>query len=233
MLSSCFSYCTCNRIAMAPANRPLESNAGKRSMALCLAVKSPSRRARRSANGGASRPSQRTSNSILSPWTNSVYNTAPITSATNTSRCANGGKLKTRASAMAPRSPPQKMTALYETVVKTPGLSSPCTMECGEGLLTAFGVGFTPHIQGQAGTDLRLRPHPVDTLVHLAIAPVAPLHRIRGGGQQCVVKKRQGLVQRRGKELFEGGAHLWEPQEPTPQYGQCGQRGLGPTAPIA
>src|SRR2546426_5951297 len=52
-----------------------------------------------------------------------------------------------------------------ETVVKTPGLSSPCTMECGEGLLTAFGLGFTPHIQGQAGTDLRLRPHPVDTLL--------------------------------------------------------------------
>ena len=33
-----------------------------------------------------------------------------------------------------------------ETVVKTPGLSSPCTMECGESLLLAFGVGFTPHI---------------------------------------------------------------------------------------
>ena len=33
-----------------------------------------------------------------------------------------------------------------ETVVLTPGLSSPCTMECGEGLLTAFGLGFTPHI---------------------------------------------------------------------------------------
>src|SRR5262249_54759942 len=123
-------------------------------------------------------------------------------------------------------------TEFVETVVKTPGLSSPCTMECGEGLLTAFGVGFTPHIQGQAGTDLRLRPHPVDTLLHLAIAPVAPLHRIRGGGQQCVVKKRQGLFQSRGKELFEGGAHLWEPQEPTPQCGQFGQRGLGPTAPI-
>ena len=106
-------------------------------------------------------------------------------------------------------------------------------MKGGEGLLTAFGVGFTPHSQRKAGTDLRLRPHPVDTLLHLAVAPVAPLHRIRGGGQQFVVKKCQGLFQSRGKELFEGCAHLWEPQEPTPQCGQFGQSGLGPTAPIA
>jgi hypothetical protein len=35
---------------------------------------------------------------------------------------------------------------LQETVVKPPGLSSPCTMKGGEGLLTTFGVGFTPHI---------------------------------------------------------------------------------------
>src|SRR4029077_12181488 len=61
-----------------------------------------------------------------------------------------------------------KNTRVFETVVKTPGLSSPCTMECGEGLLTAFGVGFTPHIQRKAGADLRLRPHPVDTLLPLA-----------------------------------------------------------------
>ena len=45
-------------------------------------------------------------------------------------------------------------------------------MKCGEGLLTAFSVGFTPHIQRKARTDLRLRPHPVDTLLHLAIAPL-------------------------------------------------------------
>ena len=40
-----------------------------------------------------------------------------------------------------------KCNAAYnETVVKPPGLSSPCTMKGGEGLLTTFGVGFTPHI---------------------------------------------------------------------------------------
>ena len=94
------------------------------------------------------------------------------------------------------------MSRPWETVVKPPGLSSPCTMKGGEGLLPAFGVGFTPHVQRQARTDLRVRPHPVDTLLPLAIAPVPPLHRIRGGGQQRVVKKRQGLFQGRGKELF-------------------------------
>src|SRR5919202_3190755 len=95
-----------------------------------------------------------------------------------------------------------------ETVVKPPGLSSPCTMKGGEGLLTAFGVGFTPHVQRQARTDLLVRPLPVDTLLHLAIAPVAPLHGIRGGGQQLVIQKRQGLFQGRRKELLERLAHL-------------------------
>src|SRR6516162_6354840 len=83
-----------------------------------------------------------------------------------------------------------------ETVAEPPGLSSPCTMKCGQGLLPAFGVGFTPHIQRQARTELFVRPHPVDTLLHLAIASVAPLHRMRGGGQQLVIEKREGLFQR-------------------------------------
>src|SRR5262249_8933133 len=72
--------------------------------------------------------------------------------------------------------------ALLETVVKPPGLSSPCTMECGEGLLTAFGLSFTPHIECKTRPDLRLRPHAIDVVLHLAIAPVAAFHRIRRGG---------------------------------------------------
>ena len=119
-----------------------------------------------------------------------------------------------------------------ESVVKTPGLSSPCTMQCCQGVLTAFGVGFTPHVQSQARTDLRLRAYPVDLLLPLAIAPVPTFHRIGRGGQPRVIEKRQGLFSGRGKELLEGFAHLWEPPEPTPQCGQFGQSGLGPTAPI-
>src|SRR5215467_2657929 len=103
---------------------------------------------------------------------------------------------------------------IQETVVKTPGLSSPCTMECGEGLLTAFGVSFTPHIQRQTRPDLLLCPHPIHTLLHLAIAPVAPFHGIRGGGQQLVIEKRQGFFQGGRKELLECLAQLGEPQEP-------------------
>jgi hypothetical protein len=68
---------------------------------------------------------------------------------------------------------------ILDTVVKPPGLSSPCAMKCGEGLLTAFGLGFAPHIQRQACTDLALRAYPVDLFLHRTIAPVAPLHRIR------------------------------------------------------
>src|SRR4029450_12060338 len=98
----------------------------------------------------------------------------------------------------------REYVTIIDTVVKPPGLPSPCTMKCGEGLLTAFSVGFTPHIQRKARTDLRLRPHPVDTLLHRAIAPIAPLHRIRGGGQQLVIEKREGFVQRGGKEFLQG-----------------------------
>src|SRR5438093_8695902 len=114
-------------------------------------------------------------------------------------------------------------TLYRDTVVKPPGLPSPCTMKCSEGLLTAFSLGFTPHIQCQACTDLSLRAYPVDVFLHLAIAPVAPLHRMRGGGQQLVIEKRESFVQRGGKEFLECLTQLGEPLEPTPQCGQCGQ----------
>jgi hypothetical protein len=97
-----------------------------------------------------------------------------------------------------------KNPPILETVAELPGLASPCTMQCCKGLLTAFGVGFTPHIQRKARTDLRLRPHPIDTLLPLAIAPVAPLPRMRGGGQQLVIETREGFVQRGGKEFLQG-----------------------------
>ena len=83
--------------------------------------------------------------------------------------------------------------------------------------MTAFGLGFTPHIQRKTGTDLLVRAHPVDVLLHLAIAPVASLHRIRGGRQQFVVEKRQGFLQGGGKELLECLAQLGEAQEALPQ----------------
>ena len=97
---------------------------------------------------------------------------------------------------------------------------------------TAFGVGFTPHVQRQACADLCLRPHPVDTLLHLAIAPIAAFHRIGGGGQQRIVEKRQRFVQRGGKELLQRVTEGGEPLDTPPPRGPCVEGRLGPTAPI-
>src|SRR2546425_12645100 len=123
-------------------------------------------------------------------------------------------------------------TAKKETIVKTPGLSGPCTMEYCKGLLTAFGLGFTPHVQRKARTDLHLCAHAIDVALHLAIAPVATFHRIGRGGQQRIIEKRQGFFQRGGKELLQRVPEGWEPLDATPQRGQFVDSGLGPTAPI-
>ena len=127
---------------------------------------------------------------------------------------------------------PDEKVVFYDTVVELPGLPSPCTMKCGEGLLTAFSVGFTPHIQRKARTDLRLRPHPVDTLLHLAIAPIAPLHRIRGGGQQLVIEKREGFSNVGEKSFFKVSPTWGNRWSRRRSVGEFGQSGLGPTAPI-
>ena len=99
-------------------------------------------------------------------------------------------------------------------------------------MLTTFGVGFTPHIERQAGTALSLRAYPVDLFLPLTIAPVAPLHRMRGRGQQCVIQKRQSFVQRGGKEFLQRGLESGAPLDTPAQLRQFGEGGLGPTAPI-
>ena len=99
-------------------------------------------------------------------------------------------------------------------------------------MLTAFGLGFAPHIQCKARTDLRLRTHAIDVVLHLAIASVAAFHRIRGGGQQRIVEKRQCFFSRGGKELLQRVTEGGEPLNVPPQLGQFGEGGLGPTAPI-
>ena len=105
-------------------------------------------------------------------------------------------------------------------------------MEGREGLLTTFGLGFTPHIQRQAGTNLRLCAHAVDLFLHLTIASVAPFHGMRGGGPQLGIEKCQSLFQRGGKELFQCLRQQGEWQAPTSQLGSLIQSRLGPTAPV-
>jgi len=56
--------------------------------------------------------------------------------------------------------------------------------------MATFALGFAPHVQSQVCPDLGLRAYPVDLLLPLAIASVAPLHRIRGRWQQLVIQKR-------------------------------------------
>ena len=79
--------------------------------------------------------------------------------------------------------------------------------------MTPCGLGFTPHVQGQAPTDLRLRTYAIDVALHLAIAPVATFHRIRRGGQQRIIEKRQSFFQRGGKELLQCVTEGGEPLE--------------------
>src|SRR5262249_44181703 len=75
--------------------------------------------------------------------------------------------------------------------------------------------------------------YPIDLFLPLAIAPVASLHGIRRRWQPRIIQKRQGFVQRGGKELLqrvtEGGASL----DMSSPLRQCIEGGLGPTAPIA
>ena len=105
-------------------------------------------------------------------------------------------------------------------------------MYCLEGLLTPFGLGFTPHVQRKAHTDLRLRAHAIDVALPLAIAPVATFHRMRRGGQPRIIQTREGFFSRGGKELLQRVTEEGEPLDAPPQLGQFVEGRLGPTAPI-
>jgi hypothetical protein len=100
-------------------------------------------------------------------------------------------------------------------------------------VLTTFGLGFAPHLQRKARTELRWRAHAIDMVWPLARAPVAAFYRMRRGGQQCILKTRAGFCSRGGTKLLPrlpaGGAPLDVP----PHRGQWGAGGLGPPAPLA
>ena len=99
------------RHAIEALKRLTARRSGSRRRARLWASNKASSREKRSASGGLSRPSRRTSPSIVRPFTRRVKSTAPITSATRVSRSGNAGRLNTMASATAPRKPPQKITA--------------------------------------------------------------------------------------------------------------------------
>lgn len=98
--------------------------------------------------------------------------------------------------------------------------------------MAPFALGFSPHVQREACTDLLLCAHAVDLLLHLARAPVAAFHRIGRGGQQLLIEKRQRFFQRGGQELLQRVAQLAKPLETTTQCGQLAEGCLGPTASL-
>ena len=101
-----------------------------------------------------------------------------------------------------------------------------------KGLVPSCALGFAPHIERNAGRDLLLGAHTIDTLLHLAIAPIAPFHRIRGRGEQFVIEKRQGFFQIGREHLFEGLANPLEARHPLPQLLELGNRCLRPATPV-
>jgi hypothetical protein len=105
-------------------------------------------------------------------------------------------------------------------------------MKSCKGLLTAFGLSCTPHISRQTRTDVLLRPHPVDTLLQLAIAPIAAFHRLGRRGEQRLLEHRQRVFPRGGKALLQRGTAGGEPLHTPPQRGPFVEGRLGPTAPI-
>lgn len=98
--------------------------------------------------------------------------------------------------------------------------------------MTAFGVGFAPHVQCEAHLDLRLRAHAIDVARHLALAPIAACHRLGRGRQPRHIETRQGFCQRGGTELLQCLPKGGEPLDASRSCGQCVEGGLGPTAPI-
>ena len=68
-----------------------------------------------------------------------------------------------------------------------------------------------------------LVPNAVHTLLPLPMATIASLHRIGGGGQQLVIKKRQGFFPMRRENLFYGVANPPKPFHPVAQLPQLAQ----------
>jgi len=101
-----------------------------------------------------------------------------------------------------------------------------------KGLLTPFALGFSPHVERNSGFDLILRAHPVNTLLHLPITPIATCHRIGGRGEQFGIEKREGFYQGWRLELLQRLAQLLESVEATPQLGEFVERCLRPAPSI-
>jgi len=88
------------------------------------------------------------------------------------------------------------------------------------------------HVQSDAAADGLAGADAIDGFLHLAVTPVAALHRVGGGWQQGIVQKGQGLFQVRREQLFERPPEAPEAADAPPEAGQPGQGGLGPASSV-
>ena len=100
------------------------------------------------------------------------------------------------------------------------------------GLVSAFGTRFSNHVQGNTTLSTDLAADPVHPLLHLAMTPMASLHRMRGRGQPLVVEQHQGFVKRRCADLLSGLTKPLQPFHPLTQLLPLAQRRLCPAAPV-
>jgi hypothetical protein len=100
------------------------------------------------------------------------------------------------------------------------------------GVVAAFGMGCSAHGQGHASLSTDGAPDPGDTLVPLAMTPIAPLDRLGGRRPHRVVQKRQGLFQRRREDLLERLAPPRAPAHLLPQLLARAQGRLCPATSV-
>src|SRR5947209_19783430 len=80
------------------------------------------------------------------------------------------------------------------------------------------------HVQGYPLLPMALGPDPVDALLRLAVAAVAPLHRVARRSQQPLVQEQQRLLQVWAVQLPQRPLQPLESPHPLPQLLQPPQR---------
>lgn len=93
-------------------------------------------------------------------------------------------------------------------------------------------LGFAKHVHGDSAPEDVDRPHPVDRLLHLAMAPVASLHGVGCRGQKVLVEERQGLGHRGREEFLQLSAYRFEATNTRPQPGELPEGGVRSTAAV-
>jgi hypothetical protein len=99
--------------------------------------------------------------------------------------------------------------------------------------LCAIGRPLLPlHVQRDPLTDVLGRPHRIDALLRLAIAPVTSFYCIGSRRQELVISERQRLLQIGARKLVQSPAQPREPAHVPPELNQASHRRLGPAPSV-